>query len=201
MNFIKRNWGWMLLVLAAGMFLICYFGSAYWAVYSIKEAVADRNQEVINSYIDFGSLRTNLKNQLTNQVEMKFAEKTQKPLNKVLQALSYTVVDNLVDQYVTPQGVSELFSGVNKIKGTKKQLEQGNQAKQSNPIQETVSKEQQVQNSEQKVEWSLNYGDNPNQFFAVITPLQKQKDKIVVSMIREGFFGWKVNNILLPLNF
>ncbi|WP_354665805.1 DUF2939 domain-containing protein, partial [Turicimonas muris] len=33
--------------------MFCYLGSPYWAVYSIKQALADRNQEVIDSYIDF----------------------------------------------------------------------------------------------------------------------------------------------------
>ncbi len=65
---------------------VLLFGLSYWAVYSIKQALADRNQEVIDSYIDFDSLRTNLKNQLTNQVEMQFAEKTTKPINQVIQA-------------------------------------------------------------------------------------------------------------------
>ena len=192
MNFIKKTWGWLFLILAAGTFLFCYFGSPYWAVYSIKQAIDDKNQEVLVSYIDFNALITILKNQMTNQVEMKFEEKKQKPLNQVLQALSYAAVDKLVDQYVSPQGISELFSGAEKIKSMKKEIAS---AVNSENIQSPADKETK---SSAKDSWSLNYGDNPNQFFAVIKPTQKDKDRIVVSMIREGFFSWKVNNILLP---
>lgn len=194
MNFIKKTWGWMFLLLAVGMFMFCYLGSPYWAVYSIKQALADRNQEVIDSYIDFDSLRTNLKKQLTNQVEMQFAEKQQKPINQVIQAFSYEAIDNLVDQYVTPEGIEDLFSGANTLQTIKKEFklkEESTSAKQTNTQKKSPS----------NVTWSLNYGDNTNQFFAIIRPNQKENDKIEVSLVREGFFDWKVNNILLPFKF
>ncbi len=174
--------------------MFCYLGSPYWAVYSIKQALADRNQEVIDSYIDFDSLRTNLKNQLTNQVEMQFAEKQQKPINQVIQAFSYEAIDNLVDQYVTPEGIEDLFSGTNKLQTIKKEFEpkeESTSAKQTNTQKKSPS----------NVTWSLNYGDNTNQFLAIIRPNQKENDKIEVSLVREGFFDWKVNNILLPFKF
>lgn len=174
--------------------MFCYLGSPYWAVYSIKQALADRNQEVIDSYIDFDSLRTNLKNQLTNQVEMQFAEKQQKPINQVIQAFSYEAIDNLVDQYVTPEGIEDLFSGTNKLQTIKKEFEpkeESTRAKQTNTQKKSPS----------NVTWSLNYGDNTNQFLAIIRPNQKENDKIEVSLVREGFFDWKVNNILLPFKF
>uniref|UniRef100_UPI00402A9834 DUF2939 domain-containing protein n=1 Tax=Turicimonas muris TaxID=1796652 RepID=UPI00402A9834 len=195
MNFFKKTLGWMFLLLAVGTFVFCYLGSPYWAVYSIKQALTDRNQEVIDSYIDFDNLRTNLKNQLTNQVEMQFAEKQQKPINQVIQAFSYEAIDNLVDQYVTPEGIIDLFSSANKLQTIKKEFE---------PKEESTENANQT-NTQKKfpsnVTWSLNYGDNTNQFFAIIKPNQKENDKIEISLVREGFFGWKVNNILLPFKF
>lgn len=195
MGFIKKTWGWMFLLLAVGTFVFCYFGSPYWAVYSIKQALADRNQEVIDSYIDFDSLRTNLKNQLTNQVEMQFAEKQQKPINQVLQAFSYEAIDKLVDKYVTPEGIEDLFSGANKLKTIKEEF------KPKENSRESVNQISTPKKSSSEVTWSLNYGDDTNQFFAIVKPNQKENDKIVVSLVREGFFDWKVNNILLPFKF
>ncbi len=199
MNFVKKYLGLILLILSALTFCALYFGSPYLIVGNLQNAVKNNNDSEVSSYIDFTALKNNLKNQLINQIDLQFAEEKQKPLKGILAALSYQATDALVDEYVSPKGISDLLKGVKNFQAYKDLLKEKTASlteKQAVPTEGLVNAKSATKTP--KISWKLSYGDTFNQFFIVLDKNNDPSNKLTISLVREGFFNWKVNNILLP---
>jgi Protein of unknown function (DUF2939) len=81
-------------------------------IYQIKSAVEQQDSEKLSEYIDFPTLRTNLKEQLNSEM-MKQAATGLKdnPILALGLALSPKLVESIVDSFVTPSGISNLMAG------------------------------------------------------------------------------------------
>ena len=48
------------------------------------------------------------------------------------------------------------------------------------------------------VEVEKKYGDDFNRFYVTLTGKDEPEDKVLITLSREGFFFWRVTNVLLP---
>lgn len=42
------------------------------------------------------------------------------------------------------------------------------------------------------------YGDSVNRFYVTLSGKNRPDDKVLITLSREGFFFWRVTNVLLP---
>lgn len=202
-RFIRKYLGWIVLVVAVLAFGGYWYGSPYSAVNSIRLAVKNHDAENLNKFIDFPAVRESLKVQLTNEVNLKLDEKSSKnPLAALGQVFSASIVNSLVDQLVTPKGMVELLEGGKKLEAITDKPEQTAQGKADQGANQAPSTTQNFAYTEEpssKLEWSSKYGANMDQFNVTLSRSQDPGKKLIVTLVRQGFFSWKVNNLLLPL--
>lgn len=99
-----------------------FFASPYYTLYQLKTAYANHDTQMINRYIDFPSVQTDIKNQLTPVLVKKVQTLTQSPIAKLLnvqvdeKSMVEKLVTQAVDNTVTPTGVSKVLSGQTLLK-------------------------------------------------------------------------------------
>jgi hypothetical protein len=97
-------------------------GGAYYSPYltfnNMKNATANRNADALSQEINFPSLRTSIKENITAQVlkQLSGAEASA-GLPKITPAIVEKMVSSKVDKVVTPEGLEQLM--LDKIPGTK----------------------------------------------------------------------------------
>src|SRR5437660_7465113 len=92
------------LVIICGIALLAYGASPYVSFSRFTRAVQARNAPAISSYVDFPAVRASLKKQLV----ARFARETTG--HKRWSNLGPTLIDAIVDAYVTPDGIAALLS-------------------------------------------------------------------------------------------
>lgn len=113
-NFVKKLFTFLmvLLLLVIGWF----FASPYYRVYQLKNAYDSHNASVISDHINFASVQTDIKSQLTPVLVTKMQSLTQSPLAKLVgvqvdeNAMVQKLVTQAVDNAVTPDTVASLIT-------------------------------------------------------------------------------------------
>ena len=90
--------------------LLTYGASPYFAVWRFTAAVQSRDAAAISARVDFPAVRASLKRQLL----ARFTSKTSS--RKRWSNLGPTLMDAIIDAYVTPQGISALLSNPEALK-------------------------------------------------------------------------------------
>lgn len=104
--------GKIALVIAVGLFAVYVVAAPFITVYQMKSAAENRDGETLSEYIEFPSVRQSLKDQLNALFAKKMVEDTENKLFAVLgAAFAGTMVDKVVDAYVTPAGITQLMAG------------------------------------------------------------------------------------------
>ena len=98
----------VLAIIAIGAY---WFTSPYFAVRSLKAAVVDADEQALGEMIDFPVLRENLKDQLKSATD-RWAFEQGEPEAIAGMALTWPIVDRLIDVYVTPAGLAQLGTKV-----------------------------------------------------------------------------------------
>jgi hypothetical protein len=81
-------------------------------IHQIKSAIEQQDSEKLSEYIDFPTLRTNLKEQLNSEVmKQAAAELKDNPLMALGLAFTPKLVESVVDSFVTRSGLSNLMAG------------------------------------------------------------------------------------------
>ena len=102
---------------------------------------------------------------------------------------SFQLVDRLVRDLITEEGIAALISGKNKLSKYASHEEHGQ-------LKDVVP---QVKDDEPcDVEVEKKYGDDFNRFYVTLTGKDEPEDKVLITLSREGFFFWRVTNVLLP---
>lgn len=105
-------------VSAAFLMAVAYIATPFVTAWSIREAMQNGNSDYLERKIEWGSVRTTLRESLT-QVALGapppgtvLAEPLPKPgfWKRVKNSLSRSAVNKIVDRYVTPEGLPQLFS-------------------------------------------------------------------------------------------
>jgi len=148
-------------------------------IYQIKSAVEQQNSEKLSEYVDFPTLRTNLKEQLNSELMKKAAtDSKDKPFRALGLALSPKLVEIIVDSFVTPSGISNLMAG----------------KKPQQPV-----KEQQAQESGGRKRWepfkNSRYTYDSSSKFSVW--VKDDKGEEIRFVLTRDVLSWKLSNIII----
>ena len=98
------------LVIICGIILLAYGASPYVSFSRLTRAVQARDAAAISSRVDFPAVRASLKKQLV----ARFARETSG--HKRSNNLGPTLIDAIIDAYVTPDGIAALLSNPEALK-------------------------------------------------------------------------------------
>jgi hypothetical protein len=101
------------LVIICVVLLLVYGASPYFSFWRFSAAVQSRDAAGINSRVDFPAVRASLKKQLV----ARFASQTGS--HKRWSNLGPTLIEAIVDAYVTPEGIAELLANPEALKNLK----------------------------------------------------------------------------------
>jgi hypothetical protein len=93
--------------------LLIYGASPYFSFWRFTAAVRTRDAAAISARVDFPAVRTSLKRQLA----ARFANKTAG--HKRWSTLGPTLIDAIIDAYITPEGIAALLSNPEVLKNLK----------------------------------------------------------------------------------
>jgi len=101
------------LVIICAVLLVVYGASPYFSFWRFTAAVQSRDATAISSRVDFPAVRASLKKQLV----ARFANKTSG--HKRWSNLGPTLIDAIIDAYVTPEGIAALLANPDALKNLK----------------------------------------------------------------------------------
>jgi hypothetical protein len=117
-------------------FLLFYFCSAYYAVYSLKSAITSGDRDALENHIDFPLVRASIKEEFKAQM-MRSMSKDTGIFSGLAQMMAPTMIDNQIDSMVTPSGLDEVIApikmGIQRAKESS--LRNGSKIEQPNPLQ------------------------------------------------------------------
>ncbi|MCD8340228.1 MAG: DUF2939 domain-containing protein [Burkholderiales bacterium] len=186
-----RFWSWTILALVLLGFVLGGYFSPWWVVRQIREDALADNGFQISQYVDFEQVRLNLVEQMKNQIAIKF-DALGKSSDQEAQALANEEAVLLINRIVNPQGIADLLNQAYTSKIAGKELK--------DLVKEGATK---IESGKGKSELILSdgYGANLSQFFIKISDTASSAQTVTIQLHREGFLGWKIINILLPLGF
>lgn len=154
-----------------------YWGSPFFTLYQMKNAAVARDAEALSDFIDFESLRQNIKEQLNASIakEMLKQQQDNNPFASLGVAFGSMLINNVVENYITPSAIILMLEG-------------------SKPTLTSEEVSIQPTNSEILENVSFHY-KSLNKFIVTI----KESD-INFIMKRNNLFSWKVVGIIIPLD-
>src|SRR5215469_16967890 len=107
MKFIR----WVIIICV--VILLVYGASPYFSFWRFTAAVQSRDAAAISARVDFPAVRASLKRQLV----ARFATKASS--HKRWSSLGPTLIDAIIDAYVTPEGIAALISNPEELRNLK----------------------------------------------------------------------------------
>ena len=101
------------LVMICVVILLVYGASPYFSFWRFNAAVQSRDAAAISSRVDFPAVRASLKKQLA----ARFAHHARS--HKRWSNLEPTLIDAIIDAYITPEGIAALLSNPEALKNLK----------------------------------------------------------------------------------
>lgn len=182
-----------LLIFTAASFIGYWYWSPYYAADQIKNAIESGDTARMSKFIDFPKVRLNIQRQINNQVDLKLREFQSQPVTtkNQIDLYSFQLVDRLVRDLVTEEGIAALISGKNKL--TRNSSLNPNDGFKNVHLQAKVADKGML-----GVDVEKKYGDSVNRFYVTLSGKNRPDDKVLITLSREGFFFWRVTNVLLP---
>lgn len=169
-----------LLVVSLFLALIVGYTAAgpYLTISAIKTGIVEQNSETLSEHIDFPIFRQNIKEQF-NAVMMKTAVTNldDNPFAALATGLVATMIDKVVDSFITPSGLAMLMKG-------------------KNPSENEDAENKSEQKAEELFK-NAKYSYDSLSTFSVWVPNDNGKDARFV--LRRDFLSWKLVNIELPI--
>jgi hypothetical protein len=167
----------------AGVALLAaaYFGSPFLGYYRIKSAAQSGNQDALEATIDFPAVRESLRSQLHTGIAAKLQSDPKMKSNSFARfgmMLAATLVDKMVDSYLTPEAISLMLS----------------KAKAPSPsTPDWMTRD----TNKSKIDTHFSYISLDRVRVSIVDP--KQPDiPLSFVMERRGFISWKLIRIELP---
>ena len=173
----KMTWSMVGLLL---IILVYVYAAPYLVLNKMKKAAQAGDSAKVSEYIDYPSVRQNLKDQINAQVLQEIGVDQQSPLAGLGQKLASTLLDKMIDHVVTPEGMTLVLQG----QGLK-------EVYQSKVTQETAEVKQQ-----HKPQYKAGYTSWQN--FEVQIQAPEYSRGVKINMVRDGL-SWKVNQVSIPL--
>lgn len=182
-----------LLIFTAASFIGYWYWSPYYAADQIKNAIESGDTARMSKFIDFPKVRLNIQRQINNQIDLKLREFQSQPVTtkNQIDLYSFQLVDRLVRDLVTEEGIVALISGKNKL--TRNSSLNPNDGFKNVHLQAKVADKGML-----GVDVEKKYGDSVNRFYVTLSGKNRPDDKVLITLSREGFFFWRVTNVLLP---
>ena len=182
-----------LLIFTAASFIGYWYWSPYYAADQIKNAIESGDTARMSKFIDFPKVRLNIHRQINNQIDLKLREFQSQPVTtkNQIDLYSFQLVDRLVRDLVTEEGIAALISGKNKL--TRNSSLNPNDGFKNVHLQAKVADKGML-----GVDVEKKYGDSVNRFYVTLSGKNRPDDKVLITLSREGFFFWRVTNVLLP---
>ena len=182
-----------LLIFTAASFIGYWYWSPYYAADQIKNAIESGDTARMSKFIDFPKVRLNIQRQINNQIDLKLREFQSQPVTtkNQIDLYSFQLVDRLVRDLVTEEGIAALISGKNKL--TRNSSLNPNDGFKNVHLQAKVADKGML-----GVDVEKKYGDRVNRFYVTLSGKNRPDDKVLITLSREGFFFWRVTNVLLP---
>ena len=182
-----------LLIFTAASFIGYWYWSPYYAADQIKNAIESGDTARMSKFIDFPKVRLNIQRQINNQIDLKLREVQSQPVTtkNQIDLYSFQLVDRLVRDLVTEEGIAALISGKNKL--TRNSSLNPNDGFKNVHLQAKVADKGML-----GVDVEKKYGDSVNRFYVTLSGKNRPDDKVLITLSREGFFFWRVTNVLLP---
>lgn len=182
-----------LLIFTAASFIGYWYWSPYYAADQIKNAIESGDTVRMSKFIDFPKVRLNIQRQINNQIDLKLREFQSQPVTtkNQIDLYSFQLVDRLVRDLVTEEGIAALISGKNKL--TRDSSLNPNDGFKNVHLQAKVADKGML-----GVDVEKKYGDSVNRFYVTLSGKNRPDDKVLITLSREGFFFWRVTNVLLP---
>lgn len=182
-----------LLIFTAASFIGYWYWSPYYAADQIENAIESGDTARMSKFIDFPKVRLNIQRQINNQIDLKLREFQSQPVTtkNQIDLYSFQLVDRLVRDLVTEEGIAALISGKNKL--TRNSSLNPNDGFKNVHLQAKVADKGML-----GVDVEKKYGDSVNRFYVTLSGKNRPDDKVLITLSREGFFFWRVTNVLLP---
>lgn len=102
-----------IIAVIGGLFAIYVAAAPYITVHQMKSAAESHDGEALSEHIEFPSVRQSLKDQMNAMFmkEMAKDEMKDNPFAALGAALAGAMVDMMVEAYVTPAGITQLMAG------------------------------------------------------------------------------------------
>ena len=108
----RRRRSFRFAVVLIGVLLLAYLASPYVFLWRFKEALNARDEVRIGTYVDFTTVRASLKQQMRGQLGTRDVapEKKQDLFAGLVERFGPTLIDQLIDAFVTPDGLAALIA-------------------------------------------------------------------------------------------
>lgn len=171
---------------AVFIFFIYFVGAPYLTIFQMKTAIKNNDSAALSSHVDFVSLKQSLKDQMNMLMmkEMNELSKDNNPFAALGVAIGGSLVDKMVEAYVTPTGLAEIM----------KKGELDNKSRKTNNSVNNVDNRQEHKERDALENSELGYA-SINRFEAQIS--NEKDEKIVFVFFRHGL-TWKLSEIILP---
>lgn len=90
--------------------VLAYLASPYLSFWLFTRAIEANDREALESYVDFPSVRQSLKQELRGRLPSPDQRKKDDAFSGLVARLAPSLIDQLVDAFVTPEGLAALIS-------------------------------------------------------------------------------------------
>lgn len=104
-----------LIALLVGVFLF-YVASPYYSVWRFGEAIRARDMPALSAHVDFEAVRNSLKHQIRDHFLGTLNDKQKQRLTEFFRTSVNDPLDQLLDAYITPEGIAALISNPDPVK-------------------------------------------------------------------------------------
>ena len=100
-----------LIGVAAALALAWYFGSPYWTLKQMADAVAANDTDRLATYVDFAALKDSMKNEVKANAAKELMKGEQNGLGALGAAIGVAMADGMIDAFVTPEMLRAMLAG------------------------------------------------------------------------------------------
>jgi hypothetical protein len=112
---VRPRYGGKLIAILVGV-LLFYAASPYYSVWRFGEAIRAHDMPALTARIDFESVRGSLKRQIRDHFLGALSQKQKERLTEFFRTSVNDPLDQILDAYITPEGISALISNPGPIK-------------------------------------------------------------------------------------
>lgn len=166
------------------VFIVYFTACPFLTIQKIKETLEQPDNTNLSEYIDYDTLRINIKKQYDKKIIDGMKMTGNNPLADLTATYVSKITDPMIEETLTPEGIKKLMTGYKKLKFNKS----GKQMDDLSPADQKIT-------SDLLLDARKRY-DSFNSFSVLIINEDGQDTKIILT--RSGIFSWKIDNIIMP---